>query len=147
MNDKRDQLYDNLINSGKVSEAEIGNRDEFKAAISDEAKTRQFYQNIIGSKLLTEDEIGSEDDFFGSISSDFAPSPGSGSTKQPMLDAMKERKPSAQPQPAAAPSPSKGGKQGGFQPTWQDSMRYGQTIDNAGYVAGASLSSYREKNT
>ena len=43
MNDKRDQLYNNLINSGKVSEAEIGSLEDFKAAISDEAKTREFY--------------------------------------------------------------------------------------------------------
>ena len=93
MNDRRDQLYDNLINSGKVSEAEIGNRDEFKAAISDEAKTRQFYKNIIGSRLLTEDEIGSEDDFYGSISDDFATpqqqSPASGGGYQPSAEEMK----------------------------------------------------------
>lgn len=86
-------MYDNLINSGKVSEAEIGNRDEFKAAISDEAKTRQFYKNIIGSRLLTEDEIGSEDDFYGSISDDFATpqpqSPASGGGYQPSSEDMK----------------------------------------------------------
>lgn len=72
MNDKRDQLYDNLINSGRVSEEEIGNRDEFKAAIKDEAASRQFYNNIINSGMLTADDIGSEDDFYDSISSDFA---------------------------------------------------------------------------
>ena len=86
-------MYDNLINSGKVSEAEIGNRDEFKAAISDEAKTRQFYKNIIGSRLLTEDEIGSEDDFYGSISDDFSTpqqqSPASGGGYQPSAEEMK----------------------------------------------------------
>ena len=75
MNDKRDQLYDNLINSGRVSEAEIGNRDEFKAAIKDEAASRLFYNNIINSGALTADEIGSEDDFYNSISSDFASAP------------------------------------------------------------------------
>lgn len=72
MNDKRDQLYDNLINSGRVSENEIGNREQFKAAIKDEAASRQFYNNIINSGALTPDEIGTEDDFYGSISSDFA---------------------------------------------------------------------------
>ena len=72
MNDKRDQLYDNLINSGRVSEDEIGNREQFKAAIRDEAASRQFYNNIINSGLLTADEIGNEDDFYNSISSDFA---------------------------------------------------------------------------
>ena len=72
MNDKRDQLYDNLINSGRVSENEIGNREQFKAAIKDEAASRQFYNNIINSGVLTADEIGSEDDFYDSISSDFA---------------------------------------------------------------------------
>lgn len=122
MNDKRDQLYDNLINSGKVSEAEIGNREEFKAAISDEAKARKFYQNIIGSKLLTEDEIGSEDEFFGSISSDFSsPVTGPGSTKQPMMDAEL----SQQPQ-----------REGGYRPTASEMKDFGGTIESARRQAG-----------
>ena len=145
MNDKRDQLYDNLINSGKVSEAEIGNREEFKSAISDEAKTRQFYQNIIGSKLLTEDEIGSEDDFFDSISSDFTqPTPGPGSTKQPMMDAQM-RQAAETPSPATAPAPLKESKQGGYQPSWQDMMGFQQTIDNAGFGAGVAAPSFEKK--
>lgn len=70
--DKRDELYNNLINSGKVSEAEIGSLDDFKAAITDEESARLFHQNLMGSGLFGADEIGSEDDFYSSISSDFA---------------------------------------------------------------------------
>ena len=87
MNDKRDQLYDNLINSGRVSEDEIGNREQFKAAISDEATSRQFYNNIINSGVLTADDIGSEDDFYNSISSDF--STPAKQTYQPSAEDMK----------------------------------------------------------
>ena len=87
MNDKRDQLYDNLINSGRVSEDEIGNREQFKNAISDEATSRQFYNNIINSGVLTADDIGSEDDFYNSISSDF--STPAKQTYQPSAEDMK----------------------------------------------------------
>ena len=110
MNDKRDQLYNNLINSGKVSEAEIGSLEDFKAAISDEAKTREFYNNIIGSGLLTEDEIGSEDDFYGSISDDFAA-----------------------PQQPQAPAPSQG-----YQPSAEDMASFGKTIGGARQTVGQS---------
>lgn len=111
MKDKRDQLYNNLINSGKVSEAEIGNLDEFKSAISDEAKTREFYNNIIKSGLLTEDEIGNEDDFYGSISDDFASAP-------------------QQPQ---APAPSQG-----YRPSAEDMAAFGKTIGGARQAVGQS---------
>ena len=77
--DQRDELYNNLINSGKVSEAEIGSLADFKAAIYDEASARQFHKNLMGSGIFGADEIGSEDDFYGSISSDF----GGGDTMQP----------------------------------------------------------------
>lgn len=72
MNDKRDELYKNLIGSGKVTEAEIGTIDEFKAAITDEESARVFHKNLMGSGIFSADEIGSEDDFYGSIGSDFA---------------------------------------------------------------------------
>ena len=70
--DKRDQLYTSLIGSGKVSEAEIGSKDEFKNALKDEQSTREFYRNLSSTGLFDEDEIGKEDDFFESISSDFS---------------------------------------------------------------------------
>ena len=63
--DKRDELYDNLIRSGKVTENEIGSKDDFKNAINDEQSSREFYRNL--TDLFTEDEIGSEDDFYGSV--------------------------------------------------------------------------------
>ena len=68
---KRDELYNNLINSGKISEDEIGTLAKFKAAITDEASARQFYRNLASSGIFGTDEIGSEDDFFLSIKSDF----------------------------------------------------------------------------
>lgn len=135
MKDKRDQLYNNLINSGKVGEAEIGNLDEFKSAISDEAKTRKFYNNLINSGLLTEDEIGTEDDFYGSISDDFAApqqqplaqpqSPGS--TKQPMLDAMAKE------------------NAGGYQPTAAEMAEFQKTINGAGRTVSSSVASFDKK--
>lgn len=70
--DKRDQLYDNLINSGKVTENEIGNREEFKNAVKDENSSRQFYKNLYNSGTFTEDELGTEDQFYDAISSDFS---------------------------------------------------------------------------
>ena len=82
--DKRDELYNNLINSGKVSEAEIGSLDDFKAAITDEASARLFHQNLMGSGIFSADEIGSEDDFYSSISSDFA---GTAAPQQPATPA------------------------------------------------------------
>lgn len=127
MNDKRDQLYDNLIGSGKVGEAEIGNREEFKAAISDEAKTRQFYNNIINSGLLSEDEIGNEDEFYNSISGDFSSAAGPGSTKQPMLDAMAKE------------------NAGGYKPTAEDMAAFQSTINGANKTVSGSLQSFDKK--
>ena len=85
--DKRDQLYDNLIGSGRVSEKEIGTREDFKNAIKDEESSRQFYKNLSGSGLFTEGEIGTEDEFYGSISSDFTQQP----DKQPQVTTSDER--------------------------------------------------------
>ena len=70
MNNKRKQLYDNLIGTGKVSDVEIGSLDEFRNAIKDEASARQFHKNLLGAGFSKE-EIGSEDEFYNSISSDF----------------------------------------------------------------------------
>ena len=70
--DKREQLYDNLIGSGRVSANEIGSKEAFMNAIKDEASARQFHANLLNSGLFNEQEIGSADDFYGSISSDFA---------------------------------------------------------------------------
>jgi hypothetical protein len=71
MQDKRKQLYSNLINSGKVSANEIGTEADFLKAVKDEASARQLYENMIRSGLLSEQEIGRADDFIGSIRSDF----------------------------------------------------------------------------
>lgn len=83
--DKRDELYDNLISSGKVTETEIGSKDDFKNALADEKSVREFYKNLSGSGIFSTDEIGSEDDFYGSVSADFAAPPASESSLQPQV--------------------------------------------------------------
>lgn len=72
MNDKREQLYKNLIGSGMVNESNIGSLDDFRNAIKDEESSRKFYDNLRDFGF-TEGQIGSQDDFFNSISSDFQP--------------------------------------------------------------------------
>ncbi len=71
MRDKREVLYNNLINSGRVDESQIGSLDEFRNAIKDEGSARKFYANLRGAGF-GEDEIGDEDAFYSSIESDFA---------------------------------------------------------------------------
>ena len=71
MEDKRQQLYDLLLSTGKVSENEIGTLDEFRSVIKDENTTRQLYNHLMKSGLFSTNEIGSSDDFYASISSDF----------------------------------------------------------------------------
>jgi hypothetical protein len=53
MQDNRDKLYDNLVKSGKVSESEIGTRDQFKSAIKDEASAAKFHDNLLKAGLIT----------------------------------------------------------------------------------------------
>lgn len=63
---KREILYDNLIQSGRVSEYEIGTLDQFRNAIKDKRTADEFYNNLIDFGL-SEDEIGTADDFYKSI--------------------------------------------------------------------------------
>lgn len=71
---KREILYDNLIQSGRVSEYEIGTLDQFRNAIKDKRTADEFYNNLIDFGL-SEDEIGTADDFYKSIASDFEVNP------------------------------------------------------------------------
>jgi len=73
MQDNRDKLYDNLVKSGKVSESEIGTRDQFKSAIKDEASAAKFHDNLLKAGFNNE-EIGDSKSFYSSIASDFKPS-------------------------------------------------------------------------
>ena len=68
---KRDELYWELISSGKVTEKEIGTLDEFKKAIYNEATTIEFYNNLIKSGLFSSNEIGTEEVFLSKIISDY----------------------------------------------------------------------------
>ncbi|MCR5270566.1 MAG: strawberry notch family protein [Prevotella sp.] len=149
--DKREQLYHNLINSGKVTDQQIGSLDEFKAAIKDENTSRQFHQNLISSGVFSDQEIGSEDDFYNAISSDFAaPQPQAKPnipTNNPMatiesMDAtartmasnlnVEKPKPQAQTQPQTKPAEAAQPQQsGGYKPTWQEEMAMNMTIGNA----------------
>jgi len=70
MQDKRDELYNNLLGAG-FTEDEIGTQQEFKDFMKDERRTRIMYKNLRGVGL-GEDEIGTEDDFYDSVKSDFA---------------------------------------------------------------------------
>ena len=70
MQDNRDKLYDNLVKSGKVSESEIGTRDQFKSAIKDEASAAKFHDNLLKAGFNNE-EIGDSKSFYSSIASDF----------------------------------------------------------------------------
>lgn len=69
--DKRDELYRNLINSGKVTEAEIGSIDDFKRAVYDKASAQYFYYKLMSTGLFTEAELGDAETFYQSIQSDF----------------------------------------------------------------------------
>lgn len=70
MQDKRDELYNNLIKSGKVNEGQIGTIDQFKSSVKDEATAKKFHENLMGAGFSA-DEIGNSDVFYGAISSDF----------------------------------------------------------------------------
>lgn len=71
MKDQREQLYENLLKTGKTDIGEIGTIEQFKNAVIDEKSARELYDNLIGIGRLTEVELGSSDDFYHSIASDF----------------------------------------------------------------------------
>ena len=71
MADKREELYNNLLKTGKVGPTEIGTLGQFRAAIKDESTAKAFHKNLSG--IFSADEIGDESAFVGSLKSDFAP--------------------------------------------------------------------------
>lgn len=73
MNDsKRAKLYDNLISTGKVSENEIGTKDDFVNSVSDKDGALYLYKNL--RTKFDQDEIGDADKFWNYLSVDFVPS-------------------------------------------------------------------------
>lgn len=69
---KREQLYNNLLATKKVTANEIGTKDEFLNALSSPDKVKQFHSNLLS--VFSEKEIGNNDDFYKSIESDFSSS-------------------------------------------------------------------------
>ena len=69
---KREQLYNNLLATKKVTANEIGTKDEFLNALSSPDKVKQFHSNLLS--VFSEEEIGNNDDFYKSIESDFSSS-------------------------------------------------------------------------
>jgi hypothetical protein len=68
---KREKLYDNLINSGLVSEKHVGTKETFLSRVNSAEKASAFYNNLINSGLVSEKHVGTEDAFLKSIMPDF----------------------------------------------------------------------------
>jgi len=66
----REKLYNNLIGTGKVSEAEIGTKDDFVNSVTDVAGAKHLYQNL--KSRFDEEEIGDEGKFLTFITPDFS---------------------------------------------------------------------------
>lgn len=75
--------------------------------------------------------------------------PGPGSTKQPMMDAMMQQKkadaPAPAPSPAPASIPTEKKKTGGYKPSAQEMAGFQSTIDNAGFTAATAAPSFEKK--
>ena len=75
--------------------------------------------------------------------------PGPGSTKQPMMDAMTQQKkadaPASAPVPAPASIPTEKKKTGGYKPSAQEMAGFQSTIDNAGFTAATAAPSFEKK--
>ena len=63
---KAHKLYDNLISDGYTT-ANLGSKEEFTKALSDNAKANKFYDNLI-KEGYTADNIGSKNEFVQSLS-------------------------------------------------------------------------------
>jgi len=70
-NNKRGQLYDNLIGTGRVNQEQIGTKDEFLSAIGDRVKASEFHKNLL--TVFDKEEVGDELSFLASIEEDFMP--------------------------------------------------------------------------
>ena len=68
MLDNRTKIYDQLIQSGKFTEKNIGTKDAFVENISNLDRASKFYD-----KIKSHYDIGDKDTFLSSIESDLAP--------------------------------------------------------------------------
>ena len=77
--------------------------------------------------------------------------PGPGSTKQPMMDAMQKQSQATTPAPTSAttptqePTPAPEKKAGGYKPSAQDLAGFQSTIDNAGFTAASAVPTFNKK--
>lgn len=67
---KREKLYNNLIGTGKVTEQEIGTKDDFISSITDNESAKYLYNNL--KSKFDEEEIGDENKFVGYLAPDFS---------------------------------------------------------------------------
>lgn len=67
---KREKLYNNLIGTGKVTEQEIGTKDDFVKSITDNESAKYLYNNL--KSKFDEEEIGDENKFVGYLAPDFS---------------------------------------------------------------------------
>lgn len=70
---KREKLYNNLIGTGRVSEQQIGTKDQFLQSIDSRENAAQLHKNL--SSVFSPDEIGDELAFGAALEPDFAPKP------------------------------------------------------------------------
>ncbi|NBK21847.1 MAG: hypothetical protein EOM68_07460 [Spirochaetia bacterium] len=70
---RRVKLYNNLINSGKVTESEIGTPEQFATALASKDKAIKFYGKV--KDIFTPQEIGTEVDFLSFLEPDYIGQP------------------------------------------------------------------------
>lgn len=66
----REKLYNNLIGTGKVSESEIGSKEDFVSSVTDVAGAKYLYKNL--KSKFDEEEIGDEGKFISFLTPDFS---------------------------------------------------------------------------
>ena len=70
---KREKLYNNLISTGKVTEQELGTKDDFMQSITDKESASYLYNNL--KTKFDEEEIQTPDKFWEYLSADFGEQP------------------------------------------------------------------------
>ena len=67
MNDNRGKIYEFLINSGRVTEQQIGDSAKFVNTINTADKAKKLHDFLVGGKIFTEEELGDSDKFVGAF--------------------------------------------------------------------------------
>ncbi len=61
------KLYNNIINSRKATQEEIGDFDTFNTLLKDSANAEKLYNNLIKLGRFSKEELGTEDEFLSNI--------------------------------------------------------------------------------